>query len=256
MAFEIIDFHTHPFLEIRDCICKYRDTMRMSAENTLKDLQSIGISRFCGSVIGKSGEGFEAVAQSNRDAYALQEMYGGAYIPGIQIHAGFVDESCAAMDDAIARGGNLVGELVPASYGWDYGHDGFRQILDYASGKGLVFSLHTMVSEDIERVLADYPEVTFVLAHPGEQKTLFWHIEQMKRNDNVYLDLSGTGLFRFGMLSKLISEVGAERILFGSDYPVCNHGMYVGGVLAERISDDDKEKIFAGNAKRLLRGLQ
>ena len=252
MAFEIIDFHTHPFLEVRDCICKYKGTTPVSPELTLQDLRGIGISRFCGSVIGTRGEGFEPIAASNVDAYALQEIYGGAYIPGIQIHADFVDESCAAIDEMLSRGERLVGELVPASYGWDYGHEGFRRILDHASGKGTVVSLHTMVSEDLERLLSDYPEVTFVLAHPGEQKTVFWHIDQMKKNDNAYLDLSGTGLFRFGMLSKLVSEVGAERILFGSDYPVCNAGMYVGGVLAERISDDAKEKILAGNAKRLL----
>ena len=253
MSVEIIDFHTHPFLRVEDCICKYKDTTPVSVELTGRDLSGLGISRFCGSVIGGRGEGFSRNAQNNADAYALQTMYGGAYIPGIQVHGDFVDESCRAMDEALARGGNLVGELVPATYGWSYGDEGFRRILDHASGKGMVFSLHTMVSEELERVLADYRDVTFVLAHPGEQKTLFWHIEQMKKNDNVYLDLSGTGLFRFGMLSKLVSEVGAERILFGSDYPVCNAGMYVGGVLAERISDDAKEKIFAGNAKRLLK---
>ena len=253
MSFEIIDFHTHPFLRVDDCICKYKDTTPMSAQQTAKDLLGVGISRFCGSVIGGSGEGFARIAQNNADAYALQETHSGAYLPGIQIHADFVDESCRAIDEALARGGRLVGELVPATYGWSYGDEGFRKILDHASGKGLVFSLHTMVSEELERLLAEYPDVTFVLAHPGEQKTLFWHIEQMKKNDHVYLDLSGTGLFRFGMLSKLVSEVGAERILFGSDYPVCNAGMYVGGVLAERIPDDAKEKIFAGNAKRLLK---
>ena len=253
MAFEIIDFHTHPFLKESECICKYRDTTPVSVALTMEDLRGVGISRFCGSVIGRSGEGFERIAESNADAYALQEIYGGAYLPGIQIHADFVDESCHAVDEMLNKGGNLVGELVPVTFGWDYGDEGFRKILDHASKKGIVFSLHTMVSEGLEKVLSDYPDVTFVLAHPGEQKTLFWHIEQMKKNENVYLDLSGTGLFRFGMLSKLISEVGAERILFGSDYPVCNAGMYVGGVLAERIPDDAKEKIFAGNAKRLLK---
>jgi predicted TIM-barrel fold metal-dependent hydrolase len=54
------------------------------------------------------------------------------------------------------------------------------------------------------------------------------------------------------MLSQLVNDVGAERILFGTDYPVCNPGVYVGGVLAEKITDSAKELIFSGNAKRLL----
>jgi len=74
----------------------------------------------------------------------------------------------------------------------------------------------------------------------------------MKSNENAYLDLSGTGLFRYGMLKKLCCEVVAERILFGTDYPICNLKMYIAGVLGEKISDSEKELIFAGNAKRIL----
>ncbi len=44
MAFEIIDFHTHPFLNLSDCICKYRDTTPMSAQITLQDLRGVGIT--------------------------------------------------------------------------------------------------------------------------------------------------------------------------------------------------------------------
>jgi hypothetical protein len=79
------------------------------------------------------------------------------------------------------------------------------------------------------------------------------HVERAKWSDNYYLDLSGYGLFRHGMLRRAIDEMGADRILFGSDYPTCNPSMYIGGVLLdELISDEEKELIFSGNAKRLL----
>ena len=74
----------------------------------------------------------------------------------------------------------------------------------------------------------------------------------MKKYDNIYLDLSGTGLFRFGMLKRLVDQVGAERILFGTDHPICNPAMYVAGVMHERISERNMSLIFSENAKRLL----
>ena len=54
------------------------------------------------------------------------------------------------------------------------------------------------------------------------------------------------------MLAYGVGRVGAERFLFGSDYPVCSPGMNVGAVDYEEITDRERELIFSGNAKRLL----
>ena len=69
------------------------------------------------------------------------------------------------------------------------------------------------------------------------------HFERMKLSENHYLDLSGYGIFRHGMLRRLIDTVGIDRILFGLDYPTCNSGMYVGGALLDNlITDSEKGK--------------
>ena len=92
----------------------------------------------------------------------------------------------------------------------------------------------------------------FVFAHPGERNTYLRHIERMEKYSNAYLDLSGTGLFRYAMLAHGVNRVGAERFLFGTDFPVCNAAMQVAGILSEYLTDEDYELIFSGNAKRLL----
>ncbi|MBR2373770.1 MAG: amidohydrolase family protein, partial [Lentisphaeria bacterium] len=66
-----------------------------------------------------------------------------------------------------------------------------------------------------------------------------------------YLDLSGSGLFRWGMLRKGIDMIGAERILFGSDFPVVSSGMTVAGVLFEHITPAEQSMIFRENFLRL-----
>jgi Tat protein secretion system quality control protein TatD with DNase activity len=70
------------------------------------------------------------------------------------------------------------------------------------------------------------------------------HIARAKMSENYYLDLSGTGLFRHGMLNRAVKEMGADHILFGTDYPICTPGMFVGGVLYDPfLSDEEKASV-------------
>ena len=101
--------------------------------------------------------------------------------------------------------------------------------------------------------LADkFPALPIVLAHPGDGARPKAHVEAMKNRKNMAIDLSGGGLFRYGTLTFLVRELGAERVLFGTDYPICTPSLYVGGVLSERLSKEELALVFAGNAKRLL----
>ena len=106
----------------------------------------------------------------------------------------------------------------------------------------------------MENMVKKHPNIVFVAAHPGEYNDFMRHMEIMKLSGSYYLDLSGYGIFRHGMLRHAIDKFGAERFLYGSDYPTCNPAMYLGGVLLDSlITDREKELIFAGNAKRLLK---
>lgn len=108
----------------------------------------------------------------------------------------------------------------------------------------------------MDAMAAAHPGCAIVFAHPGEAEAVSRHIARLKKSESFYLDLSGTGLFRHGVLRALIDEVGVEKILFGTDYPVCNPYMYVGGVgLDPLLSDSEKKAVFADNARRLFAGV-
>lgn len=254
MDFDIIDFHTHPFFSKEDNICKYKELLGMDHKSFARDISEAGISRFAGSVIHKTSEDqLEAIKMSNRDALALSEIYGDAYIPGIHVHPDYVSESIEELRIAHSRGCKLIGELVPYTHGWrDYSCEGFSEILDEAERLKMTVSLHTMNISEMEKMALLHKDVPFVFAHPGEHERVMEHIGVMMKCENVHLDLSGTGLFRHGVLKFLVSKVGADRILFGTDYPVCNLKMYIGGVLDEHLSDKELELVFSGNAKRIL----
>ncbi len=246
---EIIDFHTHPFIDETDSICIYK----ASTKTVPNDLFDIGITRFCGSVITYKSSGIGNTKISNDTALALREKYGKRYIPGFMVHPNFPEESTRELERAKENRITLIGELVPYAYKWQYNSKGFYEILDYTDNTDFVYSMHTTDIEVMRRIAKEHKSTQFVFAHPGEAARVNEHIDVMLECDNVYLDISGTGLFRYGMLKHLVTKVGADRIIFGSDYPICNPGMYIAGVEFEKITDREKELIFSENAKRLLK---
>lgn len=252
---EIIDFHTHPFFE-KDCyFCVYKESVDADVNTFLSDMDKAGISRFCGSVIRKAqeGEGFELLKKLNRDALKLREVYGERYIPGIHVQPDFVSESAEEIEIAAKNGVKLIGELVPYMHGWkDYSCSGFSEILEVAEKYRMTVSLHLGDHDQMIKMASEHKNVNFVIAHPGEKERALKHIEAMQKCENMYLDLSGGGMFRYGLVRYLCDKVGAERVVFGTDYPICNLKMYVGAVMGERLTQRERELIFAENAKRLL----
>lgn len=256
---EIIDFHTHPYIDKETNICNYKDLLENTPEEFIKNAKAVGFTKVCGSVIYR-GDSFDAVRHSNDIMLQLKEIMGDFYVPGFQIQPDYLRESLEEVERMHKLGVNLIGEIVPSLHGgWSLDSKGIDEILDLAGDYGMIVSFHSANKEesqdavDTDKMVAAHKNVTFVAAHPCEKSRYMKHLELMKRYDNYYLDLSGTGLFRNAMLRYGINECGVERFLFGSDYPVCTPSMFIGGILGDPLlTDAEKEAVMSGNAKRLL----
>ena len=116
---------------------------------------------------------------------------------------------------------------------------------------GMTVNIHPTNNADIIRLLENLPGLNVVAAHPGQRPDVLERAEMLRRFPGFHWDLSGTGLFRWGMLQYLLDRCGAEKLLFGTDFPICNIAMQIYGVLSEHISDEAKTAIFSGNFDRL-----
>lgn len=251
----IIDFHMHPYLTKEQNYCFYKEFYDYDVNGYVEQIKKAGITHICGSVIeGRHKvDDFSYLRNLNRIALQLKEILGDFYTPGFHIHPAFYEESIEEIDFMHEHGVKLIGELVPYMHDWnEFDVDSFHRILSHAEGYHMVCNYHTPFEFDMNETIASHPGMNFVAAHPGERDRVLTHIEMMKRHPNLYLDISGTGLMRFGMIHSVIKEVGAKRILFGTDYPITNPGMYVEAVKFENLSDADRTLIFSENAKRLL----
>ncbi|HEY4658565.1 MAG TPA: amidohydrolase family protein [Gemmatimonadaceae bacterium] len=69
---------------------------------------------------------------------------------------------------------------------------------------------------DLARLAARHPDVTFILAHLGGGGDYRHTFPAVKDSPNLCADLSGSGVDR-GMLDEAIAQLGAKRLLWGSD---------------------------------------
>lgn len=73
----------------------------------------------------------------------------------------------------------------------------------------------------------------------------------MRRFPAVHIETSC--IQGFEAIAKLVQEVGSDRLLFGTGLPLQNAAAGVTKIERARISDSDREAIFFGNARRLLK---
>lgn len=259
--YEIIDFHTHPFPdEGAYNICKHAAYCGMGVENTREIFRGLGIAKICGSVISDrldtDADDAAKMRRNNDVALRLRDRYGDFYIPGFHVHPGFVEESLREIERMDREGLRLVGELVPYFDNWGdktYASPEFSVLLDEIARRNMVVSFHAMNEDAMDGMVRSHPEVVFVAAHPGEYTEFMRHLNRAKWSKNYYIDLSGYGVFRYGMLRRAIDEMGADHVLFGSDFPTCSPAMYLGAVTLEGLlTEEEKEMVLSLNAKRLL----
>ena len=74
-------------------------------------------------------------------------------------------------------------------------------------------------------------------------------LETFKRRANVYFD---TALAGQETIARFVKEIGAERVLFGSDIPFGQMKNELAKVLSLPIKDVGKELILSKNIKRLI----
>ena len=245
----IIDAHAHPFIEERDNTGLLRYGGPVTPEEFIAELKRAGISKACGTVISPTdGKNFSDLKRLNDDAVKLWKMFPDFFIPGIHIHTHHVEASCMEIEEAYAQGIRWVGELVPYMTGHDlYATRDAFPIYDLMQEKGMTLNIHPTTDADLEELMQNFPKLNIVVAHPDEKPEFEAHLDRMRRHKNAYLDISGTGLFRNGLMRYGIDRVGKERFIFGTDFPICNPAMQVHGVLFEKLTDAEFEAVFAGN---------
>jgi predicted TIM-barrel fold metal-dependent hydrolase len=164
-----------------------------------------------------------------------------------------------------------LGELSPHSQIYAIDDSVFAAVLTLAGELRMPVNLHVTDPDSrpyvgrIETPLADFvrlahafPQTTFILAHWGGMLPLVDSTASPRALPNVYYDTAASPLlYDGGVWSRAMAAFGAERVLFGSDfplnlYPKLDDSPGLVRFVAEAKAAAMNANVMGGNASRLL----
>jgi len=102
--------------------------------------------------------------------------------------------------------------------------------------------------------ITSFPDLTIVCAHWGGGLPFYALMPEVKQAmSNVFFDTAASPfLYSPQIYNQVVQLVGADKILFGSDYPLIAQGRYLKEINSLDLPDEAKNLILSGNAQRLL----
>jgi hypothetical protein len=162
-----------------------------------------------------------------------------------------------------------IGELRPDMQLFDMGDNQLiDQLIDIMKKHNLILLIHA--SEPVGHsypgkgavtpamlypFIASNPELTIVCSHWGGGLPFYALMPEVKRAiSNVYFDTAASPfLYSPRIYEQTVQLVGADKILFGSDYPLLQQERCLKEIESCNLPEDSRNLILAGNARRLLR---
>ncbi len=168
-----------------------------------------------------------------------------------------------------ARGAHGLGELRPESQGYSLIDSDEADLLSWAADAyDLVLLFHAsepvghaypgkkgLPLEQLGRFVSDFPGVAVIGAHWGGGLPFYALMPEMREAmERTYVDTAATGLL-YGpdVAARVIDLIGAEKVLFGSDFPLVSQQDALRALRDAPMPDDARPLIEGENAQELLR---
>jgi len=103
-------------------------------------------------------------------------------------------------------------------------------------------------------LITGYPELPIICAHWGGGLPFYALMPEVKKAlRNVFFDTAASPyLYAPQVYNQVIQLVGADKVLFGSDYPLLPPSRLLDEIWALDLPEETKNLILSGNARRLL----
>ncbi len=276
----IIDFHTHIFSpRIKQNRDKYiksdscfallyssPDARLATADELINNMDREGIDI---SVVLNIGWGKNELCVETND-YILESV---ARYPQRLVGFGAVpprlSQSALAEVERCARGGMRgIGEMRLETRPADLKESGkISPLIEKISELNLILLVHSsepvghhypgkgaITPDRLYPIITGFPDLTIVCAHWGGGLPFYALMPEVKKAmANVFFDTAASPfLYRPQIYQQVTQLVGADKILFGSDYPLLAPSRLIKEIKSLDLPAETESLILSGNARRLL----
>jgi uncharacterized protein len=180
-----------------------------------------------------------------------------------------------ALERALDAGLCGIGELLPAGKGSFLESRWWRRVFEVAQERAVPVTLHATDPgagaaagpptplENYIHLAREFPKVSIIVAHWGGSmafRELPGHSAAIP--PNLFFDTAASPLlYDTGVFRSAVDRVGADRIIYGSDYPLILYprdgvkpgfGRFLGEISECGLSSAEREAILSSNIRRLL----
>lgn len=178
------------------------------------------------------------------------------------------DASLKEIERCAKAGAKGIGELRPDLFEIDYSvKDIVKPFADLARKYKLTVLTHS--SEPVGHMypgkgeakpdmllafISQLINIPVVCAHWGGGLPFYTLMPEVRNVlENVYFDTAASPfLYRPEIYGHVTQLIGADRVIFGSDFPVISQKRIIDEIANSRLSREDREDILCNNARRLL----
>lgn len=262
----IIDFHTHTFpdkiaeksiayLEKEGDITAFTDAKRGTL---LRSMNDNGVDMSVVLPVATNPAQEHKINSLSAEISGRDSIY----------YAGAIHPDCEDVEgtlDHIKSIGLFGIKLHPDYQGVYFDDRRYLNIMEQAARRGLYIITHAGMDVAFRNDIHCTPDrILNVLGELGgsiEDKLILAHMGSYGMADEVLEKLCGKPVFMdtaavldmyTGKCVEIIKKHGADRILFATDSPWKSQRAYIDLLRSLELSDSDKEKIFSGNALKIL----
>ena len=274
----IVDFHTHVFppdvCGDRDECLRLDPTFAMlygdpksklaTADDLLRSMDEAGVD--VSVVLNFAWQDTDLCRRTNDYILEAAAAGGGRLVPFCLFAPN--DDARDEIERCVGLGARGLGELRPQSQGYDLDGGPEAGLLAQAAAAHdltLLFHVTEPVGhaypgkegqplDSLYRFIEKTPAAKVVAAHWGGGLPFFALLRRGHATlANTYFDTAATRfLYRREVYRHAVDLVGAERVLFGSDFPLLSQSRCLREVEGAPLDDKERQLVLGENARRLL----
>ncbi|MBA7485978.1 hypothetical protein ES707_21530 [subsurface metagenome] len=276
----IIDFHTHVFPpEIKKNRDKYIDTdpcfaiiysepkaKLVTADELIASMDEAGVDL---SVIANYGWTTHEFCVETND-YILESIarYPDRLVGFCSVQPNSYEAALDEIERCVKGGVKGIGEMRPDLQLFDLGDEEImKPLVEVIAKHKLILLTHTsepighdypgkgnITPDMLYPFITSFPDLTVVCAHWGGGLPFYALMPEVKQAmTNVFFDTAASPLLYSPQIyNQVIQLVGADKILFGSDYPLLPQSRLLKEIDSLDLPDETVKRILSGNAERLL----